>query len=535
MIVAFPEAWPVRPLRILPLLAFAQLAFTLVAGASAVPRDLPADPLEFVARAGADPRGDILDVRIAELYGLTTMSRDGTYPTGISGLSAATTSCNVGTVDVPWIAAMDERHPCIGLAMYREENGRLEQIGRNWLKHGFFSLNDDDCSTCPNPAGGSVLRVACSDTYSANNNGNQYDLGPREEVNPHTGEWTACGSFFDEPVTPDADCSRDWFGFPGTVEQQLAVKDADLGHAGATYFYEGMYVVADDDFLPNNIGHRRLSSMTWNGAQWLFTTFVEEPPFVQEAQPGPVVSAWGDYTSSGPVAVGDGLFFLSVDVTDLQDGWWRYEYALYNRTSARGVRSFSVPTAGASIRNLTFRDPDDDTGNDWTLDASGVLVTASTDEWSVDPDANALEYQVLYNVGFEADRDAAETSATGGLFRPGTGVSFVLPTLGPGGVTDAPLASGSPGLRLELAGRNPSRDGADIRFQLPAEAPVQLAVRDVAGRRVRTLLDGRAPAGRSTLHWDGRDDAGRTTAAGIYFIRLHTPQASRTIKITRLP
>jgi flagellar hook assembly protein FlgD len=53
---------------------------------------------------------------------------------------------------------------------------------------------------------------------------------------------------------------------------------------------------------------------------------------------------------------------------------------------------------------------------------------------------------------------------------------------------------------------------------------------DVTGRAVRTLHDGRAPAGRSVLSWDGRDAAGKRTAAGIYFFRLESETDSRTLK-----
>jgi flagellar hook assembly protein FlgD len=53
---------------------------------------------------------------------------------------------------------------------------------------------------------------------------------------------------------------------------------------------------------------------------------------------------------------------------------------------------------------------------------------------------------------------------------------------------------------------------------------VRLAIFDVAGRRIRTLCDGRvAPAGVSTVVWDGTADDGRELPAGIYLCRLMTP------------
>jgi len=64
---------------------------------------------------------------------------------------------------------------------------------------------------------------------------------------------------------------------------------------------------------------------------------------------------------------------------------------------------------------------------------------------------------------------------------------------------------------------NPCNPSASFRFELREPAAVRLAVVDARGREVRRLLDGdRQPAGPSTLVWDGRDDAGRPAASGVY-------------------
>ncbi|MCA9753736.1 MAG: hypothetical protein KC591_16185, partial [Gemmatimonadetes bacterium] len=157
-----------------------------------------------------NPRGGFLDVVLGQLYGMVEQGHIGTYPNGVGGFSAATTSCNGGDVIVPWNAPMQETHPFIALAMFRLENGRLEQIGRNYVKHGFFALSNNQCDFgCPSPSNGTYLAIGCSDTYSASNNGNRMYLGPREEIDPYLGTWEACGSYFDG--TP-VDCNRSYFG-----------------------------------------------------------------------------------------------------------------------------------------------------------------------------------------------------------------------------------------------------------------------------------------------------------------------------------
>ena len=83
---------------------------------------------------------------------------------------------------------------------------------------------------------------------------------------------------------------------------------------------------------------------------------------------------------------------------------------------------------------------------------------------------------------------------------------------------------------------NPAAGSAEqsIGFSLPARADVMLTVHDIAGRLVRTVTARGLPAGRGEVRWDGRDDAGRRSAAGVYFVRLVAAGQSVTQKIVRV-
>jgi glucose/arabinose dehydrogenase len=71
------------------------------------------------------------------------------------------------------------------------------------------------------------------------------------------------------------------------------------------------------------------------------------------------------------------------------------------------------------------------------------------------------------------------------------------------------------------ASPNPFRGLSNVSFTLPgAAARARVAVYDLAGRRVRTLLDGAAPGGQRNLVWDGADDGGASAAPGLYLARL---------------
>lgn len=67
---------------------------------------------------------------------------------------------------------------------------------------------------------------------------------------------------------------------------------------------------------------------------------------------------------------------------------------------------------------------------------------------------------------------------------------------------------------------NPTSGRTRIAFTLPQAGRVSLKVYDLSGARVRTLVAGERPAGRQTIEWDGRDDAGHTVKAGAYFYQL---------------
>jgi subtilisin family serine protease len=64
---------------------------------------------------------------------------------------------------------------------------------------------------------------------------------------------------------------------------------------------------------------------------------------------------------------------------------------------------------------------------------------------------------------------------------------------------------------------NPFNPKTTIRFALPAPGRTRVAVFDVAGRHVKTLLDEELPAKAHQVVWTGDDDSGRDVAAGIYF------------------
>ena len=51
---------------------------------------------------------------------------------------------------------------------------------------------------------------------------------------------------------------------------------------------------------------------------------------------------------------------------------------------------------------------------------------------------------------------------------------------------------------------------------------------------MRTLQQGRYPAGQRLLRWDGKDDRGETVGSGVYFFRVATPDGVEQRKVAVL-
>ncbi len=75
---------------------------------------------------------------------------------------------------------------------------------------------------------------------------------------------------------------------------------------------------------------------------------------------------------------------------------------------------------------------------------------------------------------------------------------------------------------------NPFNPSTTISYELENAARVDLKIYDMAGRLVKTLYRGEDSAGRHEQVWRGRDESGRSVAAGAYIYRLDTGKAVET-------
>ena len=79
---------------------------------------------------------------------------------------------------------------------------------------------------------------------------------------------------------------------------------------------------------------------------------------------------------------------------------------------------------------------------------------------------------------------------------------------------------------------NPFRRTSVMRYDVPAPGGrVRLAIYDLAGRLVRSLVDGVETPGEKRAIWDARDDEGRALPSGMYLCSLHAAGFARTHKV----
>lgn len=78
---------------------------------------------------------------------------------------------------------------------------------------------------------------------------------------------------------------------------------------------------------------------------------------------------------------------------------------------------------------------------------------------------------------------------------------------------------------------NPFNPNTTIAFDLPKAEKVEIAVFNLKGQKVRTLLNDNKSAGKHQVNWDGKDDSGHPLSSGIYFLKLNAGQETNTKKL----
>ncbi len=156
--------------------------------------------------------------------------------------------------------------------------------------------------------------------------------------------------------------------------------------------------------------------------------------------------------------------------------------------------------------------------------AGGIVDSLTYDDkapWPTSPDGNGTTLELADAVSDNAQ--AVNWKASSGHGTPGAVNSVRTSVSGRGGVV--------PPDRFALSQNypNPFNPSTMIGYALPSPAHVTLAVYDMLGRTVATLVDRRQDAGAYNAAFDASG-----LPAGIYIARLHAGAETRSIKLTLL-
>jgi len=102
------------------------------------------------------------------------------------------------------------------------------------------------------------------------------------------------------------------------------------------------------------------------------------------------------------------------------------------------------------------------------------------------------------------------------------------------GMTGMPTAAPQTPAALVLHGAapNPFNPRTTLRFSTAQDGPVRLWLADLAGRRVRTLVQEVRPAGEHAVIWNGDDDRGLAVSSGTYLAVLEAAGERRAARLT---
>jgi hypothetical protein len=420
------------------------------------------------------------DLIVGALPTLTNFTASG----GFDMFSMGTTACNIGTEVANWIDNTPD-HPVIRQACYKYQvvggAGRIEQLGMNWLKHGFGSSQDSTCCTCQPGGNFSHCGVGCSDTYASSQNAAQAGTSPNSDVNAHTGVFTY------PPSNPS---------FSGTPARRDQIPLASLTPtAGTTHFYGEAHYVTKDDATWGNQN---------NNASWIEMNVSGGPSDYNFAYSGSIhtqqsaIHAWATQdpgvTFTNAQIPSDGLIIVGSHATLIAAGTWHYEYAVYNMNADRNVGSFSVPlppginVSAIGFHDVAYHDGDGNgsvnfSGTDWVTTQTATALTWACETEAVNTNANALRWGTTYNFRFDADvapgtgsisfapwKAGSPASLSAAAQVPGTGMIFAFCNASLNGVIACPCSNPS-----SSAGRGCDNSSATGGASITASGTASLA------------------------------------------------------------
>jgi len=84
---------------------------------------------------------------------------------------------------------------------------------------------------------------------------------------------------------------------------------------------------------------------------------------------------------------------------------------------------------------------------------------------------------------------------------------------------------------LEQNSPNPFNPVTTISYLVPKETHIVITIYDIAGRKVKTILNKKMQEGQYSISWDGKDELGKVVSNGVYLYDLKTDEVHLSKKM----
>jgi len=202
------------------------------------------------------------------------------------------------------------------------------------------------------------------------------------------------------------------------------------------------------------------------------------------------------------------------------------------------LATYQVYQRRVDMTRVVVQSTDIEPDGETLLRARITTVQSGAVDWSLSPDGGVTWYAVLPDsswVEFDSGTGSellwrAEFDYVGSV-EPSCSslwVEYEVENTGIGDELPARFA-------LRQNTPNPFNPVTTIAYDVPAPGGrVTIAIYDVAGRLVRTLVDSSQEPGRLAAVWDGTDETGAMVGSGVYYCRMQSDDHDETIKLTLL-
>lgn len=266
--------------------------------------------------------------------------------------------------------------------------------------------------------------------------------------------------------------------------------------------------------------------------------------FLKRFASGDGATVW-ETTYDGPTHGGDDPKAMVRDaagdllIAGVQDAFWNYDFMALKVNGMTGepmwVANYDGPPGWYDVGTTITEGSDGDviisgfsdgTGTAWDWATVALDPDDGSQQWVMRHDGEAGQSDQPYHVLAGAE---GEIFVTGYGYGSGTNqdlitVCYLTSDLSPAG--DTPVVAA-----LHRAWPNPFNPRVNFSFSLPQEAHAHLAVYDLKGRLVTTLVDRTLDGGEHLASWDGRDRSGRSAPAGVYLAVMRSGERQDSRKI----